>query len=107
MDFTYTILIPLLPLFLFIFIGLTGHKMKPAISGLIGTTGMFISAILSYYTAYQYFFKVGKIDGVYHKIIAYNSLWLNLSDKLHIDMGVLLDHDIDRPRNIAKSVTVK
>jgi len=91
MDFTYTLLIPLLPLFLFIFIGLTGHKMKPAISGLIGTTGMFISAFLSYYTAYQYFFNVGKVDGVYQKIIAYNSLWLNISDKLHIDLGILLD----------------
>ena len=91
MDFTYTLLIPLLPLFLFIFIGLTGHKMKPAISGLIGTTGMFISAFLSYYTAYQYFFNVGKVDGVYQKIIAYNSLWLNISDKLHINLGILLD----------------
>ncbi len=91
MDFTYTLLIPLLPLCLFILIGLTGHKMKPAISGLIGTTGMFISAFLSYYTAYQYFFNVGKIDGVYQKIIAFNTTWLNISDKLYIDLGVLLD----------------
>jgi NADH-quinone oxidoreductase subunit L len=65
--------------------------MKPAISGLIGTTGMFISAFLSYYTAYQYFFNVGKVDGVYQKIIAFNTVWLNISDKLHIDMGILLD----------------
>jgi NADH-quinone oxidoreductase subunit L len=91
MDFTYTLLIPLLPLVLFVFIGLTGHRMKPAISGLIGTTGMFISAFLSYYTAYQYFFNVGKVDGVYQKIIAFNTVWLNISDKLHIDMGILLD----------------
>jgi len=91
MDLTYTLLIPLLPLILFIFIGLTGHLMKPVVSGIIGTTGIFTSTILSYYTAYEYFFNIGKIEGVYQKILAYNSLWLNISEKLHIDMGILLD----------------
>lgn len=76
---------------MFLFLGLTGHKMKPAIAGIIGTTGLFISTLLSYITAYQYFLVSGKVDGVYQKIIAFNTVWLQLTDKLHIDLGVLLD----------------
>ena len=98
MDFTYTIWIALLPLFMFLFIGLTGHKFKPAISGILGTTGLGISATLSYYTAYQYFFVHGKVGETYQKIVGdmganktINIVWLHLTDKLHIDMGVLLD----------------
>ena len=90
-DFSYTILIPLIPIFFFLIIGLTGHKMKPIISGLIGTTGLSIAAILSYFTAYQYFFNTEKIDGAYHKILAFNTVWINFTEKLHVDMGVLLD----------------
>ncbi len=90
-DFSYTILIPLIPIFFFLIIGLTGHKMKPIISGLIGTTGLSIAAILSYFTAYQYFFNTEKIDGAYQKILAFNTVWINFTDKLHVDMGVLLD----------------
>lgn len=76
---------------MFLLLGLTGHKMKPAIAGIIGTTGLFISTLLSYITAYKYFLVDGKVDGVYHKIIAFNTVWLQLTDKLHIDLGVLLD----------------
>ena len=90
-GFSYTVLIPIIPLFMFVFLGLTGHKMKPALAGIIGTTGLFFSALLSYITAYQYFFVSGKVDGVYQKIIACNTVWLQLTDKLHIDLGVLLD----------------
>lgn len=90
-DFSYTILIPLIPIFFFLIIGLTGHKMKPLISGLIGTTGLSIAAILSYFTAYQYFFNTEKIDGAYQKILAFNTVWINFTEKLHVDMGVLLD----------------
>lgn len=90
-GFSYTVLIPIIPLLMFVFLGLTGHKMKPAIAGIIGTTGLFISALLSYITAYNYFFVSGKVDGVYQKIIAFNTTWLQLTDKLHIDLGVLLD----------------
>ena len=90
-GFSYTVLIPIIPLLMFVFLGLTGHKMKPAIAGIIGTTGLFISALLSYITAYNYFFVSGKVDGVYQKIIAFNTVWLQLTDKLHIDLGVMLD----------------
>ena len=90
-DYSYTIWIALLPLILFLFIGLFGHKFKPGFSGILGTMGMGVSWIMSLYTALHYFMVDGKIDGVYQKVLAFNVTWLNLTDKLHIDLGVLLD----------------
>jgi NADH-quinone oxidoreductase subunit L len=90
-HFAYTVWIPLLPVFLFIIIGLAGHKFKPIVSGIVGTLSLFIATVLSYITAYLYFFKYGMVDGVYQKITAINVTWLQFTEKLHIDMGVLLD----------------
>ena len=89
MDLSISIWIPLIPLFMFLLIGLFGHKFKPIVSGIMGTLGLGVVAILSYTVAYQYFFVQGKVEGVYHKIIAFNTVWLHLTDKLHIDLGVL------------------
>ena len=91
MDFTYTIYIVLIPLFAFLVNGLLGHKIKDSVSGVIATLALGTSAFLSYFTAYNYFFKVGKVDGVYEKITAFNTTWINFTDKLHIDLGVLID----------------
>jgi NADH-quinone oxidoreductase subunit L len=90
-DFTYTILIPLIPLVLFVFLGLAGNRFKPIFSGIVGSAGMFISAVLSYITAFQYFFGVEKVDGAFPLIIAFNTVWLRFTQALHIDLGVLLD----------------
>ena len=91
MDFSYTLYIVLIPLFTFLITGLLGHKIKDSISGLIGTFGLGASAVISYLTAYNYFFKVGKVEGVYKAITAFNTTWINFTDKLHIDLGVLID----------------
>jgi len=90
-NFSYTVWIVLIPLFLFILIGFFGHRFKPVVSGIVGTSGLFISWILSLYTAYQYFFVVPKVEETYQKLIGFNTVWLNLTEKLHIDLGVLLD----------------
>ena len=91
MDFSYTVWIPLLPLILFLVLGLTSGSVKPKISGLIGTFGMGVTTFLSYFTAYQYFFNRPVGAETFEKIIAVNSRWLNLTDKLHIDVGIMLD----------------
>jgi NADH-quinone oxidoreductase subunit L len=91
MDYSYTVWIPLLPLILFVFLGLTSGSIKPKISGYIGTVGMGITTFLSYFTAWQYFFNQPAGSESLDKIIAYNTTWLNLTDKLHIDIGILLD----------------
>lgn len=90
-DYTYTILIPLIPLLMFIFLGLTGHKFKAPTQGILGTLGLLASTLLSYYTAYQYFFNSIKVDGAYQKIIGFHTLWLKFTDTLYIDLGVILD----------------
>jgi NADH-quinone oxidoreductase subunit L len=90
-NFNYTIWIPLLPFLMFLLLGLAGHKLKPRLSGLLGTGGLAVITVLSYITAFKYFFTSEKVDGAYQKITAFNTVWLQLTDKLHIDLGVLLD----------------
>ncbi|PCI09332.1 MAG: NADH-quinone oxidoreductase subunit L [Flavobacteriaceae bacterium] len=90
MDFTYTILIPLIPLAIFLLLGINYNKIKPSVSGVIGSLGLFTSLSLSYYTAYQYFFVVGKVDGVYQTFVQ-KWRWMSFTDSLSIDMGVLID----------------
>ncbi|MBI5219355.1 MAG: NADH-quinone oxidoreductase subunit L [Bacteroidia bacterium] len=96
-DFSYAIWIPLVPFLVFAVLGLFGHYLKPRISGLLGTAGLLAAFILSLFVAYKYFFVVGKIDAsgvvtdTYQKIIAFNQVWMHFTDKLHVDMGVLLD----------------
>ena len=89
-NFNYTLFIVLIPLAMFILLGLQGHKFKK-LSGILGTTGLGIAWILSLITAYQYFFVYGNVGGVFTKITAYNTVWLHMTDTLHIDMGILLD----------------
>ncbi len=91
MDFLYTIWIPLIPFLLFLLIGLTGMYFKPIVSGIVGTVGLGVITLLSFITAYQYFFVDGMVDGVYQKIVAGSYTWLAFTDTLHIDMGVMLD----------------
>jgi NADH-quinone oxidoreductase subunit L len=65
--------------------------MNPLISGFIATAAISLAFVLSYYTAFQYFFVQGLVDGAYPDVIAYNVLWLQFTDSLHIDMGILID----------------
>ncbi len=90
-DFSYTVLILIVPLVMFLFLGLLGMKFKQSWSGVLGTIGLGIITVLSYYTAYKYFFEVGKVGEGFVKIIAVSFRWLNLTDTLHIDMGIMLD----------------
>ncbi len=91
MDYSYTIWIVLLPLISFLLLGLFGNKFKPMVSGIIGTLVLGTITVLSYFTAWQYFFTDGKVDGAYRAITGFNHVWLTLTESLHIDLGVLLD----------------
>ncbi len=90
MDFSYTILIPLIPLAVFLLLGINYNRIKPAVSGWIGSFGLLITLLLSYYTAYQYFFVVGKVGEVYQSFSSHWR-WMNFTDTLFIDMGVMID----------------
>lgn len=88
---TYIALIPLIPVFSFLLIALVGRRYFPNYCGLLGTLALLISFGISAVVAYQYFFEVGKVDGVYQKIIALKYIWLSFSPNVSIDMGILLD----------------
>jgi NADH-quinone oxidoreductase subunit L len=87
----YIFLIPLLPLVTFVLLGLFGRKYFNTSSGIIGTASLLLSTVLSLFTAYQYFFVDGKVNGVYQKIEAVKFTWLQFSPNLSIDMGIILD----------------
>src|SRR4030042_3174224 len=91
MNYSYTIWILLIPFLVFIFTGLFGGRIKPLISGLIGTTGLLISFILSLLTAWNFFFVNGISGEAYPVIIAVKTTWLQLTYLLKIDLGVMLD----------------
>ncbi len=89
MNYSYTILILLLPILMFLFIGLAGNKMKPQLSGMLGTSGLLIITLLAYVTAYRYF---GLHTGEsFQSIEAFNLVWLQFTDTLIIHIGILLD----------------
>src|SRR5688500_6223436 len=90
-NYSYTALIPLLPLITFVILGLLGRKYFKTSGGLIGTGALLSSTVLSLFTAYNYFFVDGKVNGVYQKIIALKYTWLQFSPNVSIDMGIILD----------------
>jgi NADH-quinone oxidoreductase subunit L len=87
----YIALIPLLPLAGFLLLGFFGKKYFKQSAGIIATLLLVVSAALSIYTAYHYFFIDGKINGIYQSIIPVKKVWLSFSDTLSIDMGIILD----------------
>jgi NADH-quinone oxidoreductase subunit L len=88
---SYIALIPLLPLAGFVLLGLFGRKGFKNFSGILGCTVLLVVTVLSLYTAYQYFFVDGKVNGVYPTLIPIKYSWLSFSDALSIDMGIVLD----------------
>src|SRR6516162_5683533 len=81
----------LLPLVSFVLLGLFGRKFFGKYSGWFATGLLLATTALSGYVAYAYFFEFGKINGVFQKIVAFQWSWLTFTDKLSINMGILLD----------------
>ncbi len=90
MNFNTIILIPLIPLAVFLLLGIFNQKIKPSVSGYIGVAGLLVSTLLSINTAYDYFIVNGKTDGVYQTFVE-KTVWMNFTDTLAIDMGVQID----------------
>ena len=89
-GYTYTVFIILIPLVMFLVTGLLGMKWKPIVSGILGTTGMGISWLLSLYTAAGYFFGGHHAEG-FQSIIPFEITWQKFTETLVIKMGILLD----------------
>lgn len=90
MDFSYTLLILLLPLLGFALLGLFHDRLKPMMAGTLGTLNLVIITLLSYYTAFLYFSQEPGESG-YTAVKAFNVLWLSFSESLQIHLGILLD----------------
>ena len=88
MEYAYIIL--LLPMLMFITLGLCGHKMSHRTAGLLGTSALFVITILSYIVAAQYFMQP-RVDGIYPTLTPYHFEWLRFTEWLHIDLGIMLD----------------
>ncbi len=90
MEYSYVYLILLLPMLSFVILGLAGMKMSHKVAGLIGTTSLGIVTILSYITAFTYFFGDRAADGAYPTIVPFNFTWLPLGS-LNFDLGFMID----------------
>ncbi len=79
MEYSYAYLILLLPFLSFLFLGLFGMKMKKPVAGLIGTLVVGTLFALSLYTAYEYFFVIGRdaATGLYPTVTPFNFTWLD------------------------------
>lgn len=76
--YSYAFLILLLPFLSFLLLGMLGMKMPKKVAGYIGTALMLVVVCLCYYTAYQYFFGVGReASGLYPTVTAFNLTWLD------------------------------
>lgn len=90
-SYAYTLLIPLIPFFVFLFVGMAEDKFKGKLGGLIGTAGLGIGTFLSYYTAIKYFVTDHVAGTAYTSSKAIEITWLHLTDKLTINLGILID----------------
>lgn len=90
------IIILALPLAMFLFLGLCGHKMSHRLAGIFGTAGMGVTMVLAYITAFTYFFSGSPefVDAENHvrlQAVIFNQDWLSFTDSLVIRLGFLLD----------------
>ncbi|MGM9859482.1 MAG: NADH-quinone oxidoreductase subunit L [Muribaculaceae bacterium] len=89
------VIILALPLFMFIFLGLCGSKMKHPVAGFLGTLGLGVVMVLSYYTAFTYFFSGApefiSAAGERLQCVMFDQTWLQFTDTLYISLGFFLD----------------
>ncbi|MDP4209562.1 MAG: NADH-quinone oxidoreductase subunit L [Bacteroidota bacterium] len=86
-----SILIVLLPIVSFVTLSVFGKRIKPSISGVLGTMSLAITLVLALYVAYGYFFDFGMQAGAHVKHIALQFQWLKFNENLSIDLGIVLD----------------
>jgi NADH-quinone oxidoreductase subunit L len=89
MDYSFTLLILVVPLFVFVLLGLFSRHLTPVVGGIIGTIGLLIITILSFVTAYFYFFL--NHTGQFSALQPFNVVWLSFTDQLQIYLGIMID----------------
>lgn len=90
------LLILVIPLGMFLFLGLVGNKLSHRCAGVLGTVGMGTTLVLAYITAFTYFFSgspefIDAESGTRLQAIIFNQEWLHFYKDLTISLGFLLD----------------
>ena len=75
----------------FLVVGLFGDKLKAKASGAISTLAILFGAVISYSTAWSYFFSNGLIDGKYQMLIPFQTEWLRFTETMAINLGIMID----------------
>ncbi len=95
MDITLPLLILVLPLSMFLLLGIAGPKMSHKLAGWLGCLGMGTTLVLSYITAFTYFFSGNSEfvtpEGLRLQALIFNVDWLQFTPDLIIRLGFLLD----------------
>ena len=86
----YTLIIILLPLAMFLLLGLAGGRLAPRTAGLLGTAAMAAATAAAYTAAWEYFTQP-RTGGVFPAVVPFDTVWLRFTQTLHIDLGILLD----------------
>ena len=87
----YTLIILLLPLLAFLILGFGGKRIGDRAAGIAGVSATAASTLLSYLTVFRYFFVDGAVDGVYCALKPLAVDWLRFTDRLQVEIGILLD----------------
>ncbi|HIT16556.1 MAG TPA: NADH-quinone oxidoreductase subunit L [Candidatus Avimuribaculum pullicola] len=94
MELSYTVLVLIIPVFMFLFLGIVGVKLSKKTAGLLGTLAMGVTTVIAYAAALTYFFGTGQdqvVDGVRQQLTVLDITWLEFTKNLVIKIGVLLD----------------
>ncbi|MFI3239946.1 MAG: NADH-quinone oxidoreductase subunit L [Bacteroidales bacterium] len=94
MEFSYTIAVLIIPICIFLFLGLCGMKLSKKAAGILGTCAMGVTTFVAYSIAFTYFFGTDQgqiIDGVRQQLQVVDMTWLQFTENLVIKIGVMLD----------------
>lgn len=94
MELSYTVAVLIIPIVMFLFLGIVGVKLSKKTAGLLGTCAMGVTTLIAYASALTYFFGTlqGQIvDGVRQQLAVLDVTWLQFTENLVIKLGILLD----------------
>lgn len=94
MELSYTVAVLIIPIVMFLFLGIVGVKLSKKTAGLLGTCAMGVATLIAYASALTYFFGTSQgqiVDGVRQQLEVLNITWLQFTENLVIKLGILLD----------------
>ena len=94
MEFSYTVAVLIIPIVMFLFLGIVGVKLSKKTAGFLGTCAMGVTTLIAYASALTYFFGTSQgqiVDGVRQQLAVLDVTWLQFTENLVIKLGILLD----------------